>query len=251
MLLSPYKQTQLVIWTNQILFFICLLFFFESWVVFLSIISLYVFGCMSEISLHRFFTHKSYKTSKFKHNLLCMFAFLTGQGPILSWVTVHRTHHAYEDTDKDPHSPYHLTWWKIYLAFLPKYYNKNLVIDLIKSKYGNYFIFENNCYYLMWVVLWVILLFVNFYLFYFIVAGSALWYIATCIVNIFSHRYFGIKNFNESVGYNSNFINLITGVGHHNNHHKFPKNYTYSVSGEIDIYGWIIKRFFILKNDND
>jgi stearoyl-CoA desaturase (delta-9 desaturase) len=247
-MITPYRQTQLVIWVNQILFFGLIIFSPNIWMIPLGIAALYAFGCMSEVSLHRYFTHKSYETSEIKQKILRVFAFLTAQGPTISWVTVHRTHHAFEDTDKDPHSPYHLKWWEIYLAFLPNNYKKNLVIDLIKSRHWNYFVFENKWYFVMWCGLWAASLLTSFYLFYFIVAGTALWYIATCIVNIASHRYVGEKQFDKDVGFNSRFINLITGVGHHNNHHHAPQNYTYSTGKEIDIYAWVIRRFFLIKN---
>lgn len=247
-MISAYKQTQLVIWINQLLFFGFSIFTFGYWMIPVAIVSLYVFGCMSEVSLHRFFTHKTYETTEFKEKILKLFAFLTAQGPTISWVTVHRTHHAYEDTDKDPHSPYHLTWWKIYLAFLPNEYKKNFVLDLMRTRHWNYFVFENKHYFTLWCLVWLLSYLVNFYLFYFIVAGTAMWYIATCVINIASHRYVGHKQFDKDVAYNSKFINWLTGVGHHNNHHHNPRSYTYSTGKEIDVYAWVIKNFFMIKN---
>lgn len=242
--LTSYRQTQFVIWINQLLFFIFLIGFFDFWMIPCAVISLYIFGFMSESSLHRYFTHKSFETTNFKVVILKMFAFLTGQGATISWVTVHRTHHAYEDTEKDPHSPYHLSWWKIYLALLPKNYKNNLILDLIKSRHWNYFVFENKFYFFMWCAVWIITYLINFNLFFFLVSGSATWYIATCAINILSHRYIGYKSFPESVGLNSKIVNFFTGVGHHNNHHKNPKSFTYSMHGELDVYGAGIRLLF-------
>jgi len=242
-MISAYKQTQLVIWVNQILFFACLMFFFELWMIPLLIIGNYVFGFMSEASLHRYFTHKTYETTEFKEKILRVFALLSAQGPTASWVTVHRTHHAYEDKKEDPHSPFHLKWWEIYLAFLPKKYKNNLVIDLMRSRSWNYFVFENKWYFYIWLAIWTLTYLISFHAFFFIVAGAATWYISTCAINICSHRYVGKKQFEESVAYNSGLMNLLTGVGHHNNHHKFPKNYSYSVNGERDYFGLLIEKF--------
>lgn len=243
--ITPYKQTQLVIWFNQLFFLLFIIINFNIWLIPLAIVMLYIFGAMSEISLHRYYTHKSYKTTNAKEKLLRVFSFLTGQGAVLSWVTVHRTHHAYEDTEKDPHSPAYMKWWEIYLAYLPQDYKNNLVLDLMRTPAWKYFVFENKYYFLMWCCLWCVSAFVSLYLFYVIVAGSAMWYIATCIINIVSHST-GVKKYSDAVAYNSSFINLITGVGHHNNHHKFPKSHTYSVAGEVDLYGRIIEKFFMI-----
>jgi stearoyl-CoA desaturase (delta-9 desaturase) len=242
----PYRQTQLVIWINQLLFFGFLFFYFHPWMIISAVVGMYIFGFMSESSLHRYYTHKSYDTTVFKEKILRVFAFLTGQGATISWVTVHRTHHAYEDTEKDPHSPKHLAWWKIYLAFLPKEYKNNLVIDLMRSPAWKYFVLENKYYFYMWCTVWLLTYFLSFYLFFSIVAGVSMWYIGTCIVNIATHSR-GNKRFPQAVAYNSSVVNFFTGVGNHNNHHRFPKSHTYSIDKEIDPYGFIIEKFLIIK----
>ena len=38
---------------------------------------------------------------------------LCGGQSALSWSGVHRMHHAYADTKKDPHSPKYNKWWQI------------------------------------------------------------------------------------------------------------------------------------------
>jgi fatty-acid desaturase len=239
--LDSYRQTQIVIWVNQILFFSLLVFTFSWYYIPVIILGMYVFGFMSESSLHRFYTHKTYQTGKIRERVLRFFAFITGQGPTLSWVTIHRLHHAHEDTEKDPHSPFHLKWWEIYLAFLPKATGKNLVVDLLRSPGAKYFIFENKYYLYMWIALWVSLYLISFPLFFCVVAGSAVWYIGTIFVNVLAHTK-GKKKFTESVGFNNRFVNYLTGVGNHNNHHKFPKNVSYSVDEEIDVYSSLINK---------
>jgi len=242
----PYRQTQLVIWINQLLFFGFLFFYFHPWMIISAIAGMYIFGFMSESSLHRYYTHKSYDTTAFKEKILRVFAFLTGQGATISWVTVHRTHHAYEDTEKDPHSPKHLAWWEIYLAFLPKEYKNNLVIDLMRSPAWKYFVFENKYYFYMWCAVWLLTYFLSFYLFFSIVAGVSMWYIGTCIVNISTHSR-GKKKFPQAVAYNSSVVNFFTGVGNHNNHHRFPKSHTYAINNGFDLYAYGIEKFLMKK----
>lgn len=240
--LPPSIQTRLVLWINQLLFFGFLLFSFEAWMVIVACLGMYLFGFMSESSLHRYYTHKSYETTPLKEKLLRVFAFITGQGAIISWVYVHRTHHAFEDTEKDPHSPKYLRWWQIYFANWTIEFKNNLVIDLMRKPGWKYFVFENTYYFYMWVAVWSISYLLSFYLFFFIVSGVAVWYIGTCIVNVSTHTH-GVKRFPEAAAFNSNIVNFFTGVGNHNNHHKFPKSHTYSIDKETDPYAWVIEKF--------
>jgi fatty-acid desaturase len=72
-----------------------------------------------------------------------------------------------------------------------------------------------------------------------------MWYLATSAVNIINHKkLIGDAKFSESVATNSSLMNLLTGIGNHNNHHKFPQSHTYSTGKEIDINAWIIEKFF-------
>ena len=246
--MSPYKQTLYVVWGNQILFVLGVILLQAWWTIPLAILGLYTFAILSEISIHRYYTHKSYTTSSFKEKLLRVFAILAGQGATISWVTVHRTHHAFEDTEKDPHSPMFHPWWKILLGLYPQDYKKTLVIDLMRGPSWKYFVFENNYYWLIWTAIWSGTFLIHPMLFYFIVSGSAMWYLATSLVNIVSHgNMLGERKFIDTVATNSPLLNLITAIGNHNNHHKYPNSFTYSINGEIDVCGYVIKRFFSKK----
>ena len=48
-----------------------------------------------EVGYHRYFAHRSYKTTKLKERLLLWWGTLIGIGSCLTWVGVHRTHHRY------------------------------------------------------------------------------------------------------------------------------------------------------------
>ena len=57
------------------------------------------------VGLHRYFTHKSFKTSKPGGAILAALAMTAGTGTVLLWVGIHRMHHEQSDRDGDPHSP--------------------------------------------------------------------------------------------------------------------------------------------------
>ena len=56
--------------------------------------------------LHRYFTHKSFKTSKFWERTMLLLSVYATVGSSIAWVGVHRAHHTFTDKLYDPHSPY-------------------------------------------------------------------------------------------------------------------------------------------------
>ena len=243
--IDPYYQTLFVVWGNQILFWMLLLLTFEWYMLPLAIVAMYFFGCISEISMHRYFAHKAYKTTSLKEKILVGFSTLVGQGAVLSWIAVHRTHHMYEDTPNDPHTPHYISRWRLVLGLFPKRtYKIHIVSDLLRSPNRKYFIIENQFYWLLWSILWIGCFVINPLLLFFVVGGSALWYLCTQLVNIVCHQKQGKKAYPSAVGANIPWINLVTGAGHHNNHHSNPKSYSYVFDREIDVYAFVIRKLF-------
>ena len=62
-------------------------------------------GLGVEGGLHRYFTHRSFEASEPVKVFLGVAGSMAAQGPIVFWVANHRLHHAFADTDRDPHSP--------------------------------------------------------------------------------------------------------------------------------------------------
>ena len=58
-----------------------------------------------EGGLHRFFSHKAFSAGPVVTALWGVAGSMAAQGPIVFWVATHRIHHAFTDTDRDPHSP--------------------------------------------------------------------------------------------------------------------------------------------------
>ena len=58
-----------------------------------------------EAGMHRYFTHRSFDASEPVKVFLGVAGSMAAQGPIVFWVANHRLHHAFADTDRDPHSP--------------------------------------------------------------------------------------------------------------------------------------------------
>ncbi len=56
---------------------------------------------------HRYFSHRSFKTSRVGQFVLAALAQTSAQRGVVWWAAKHRAHHKYSDTPQDPHSPVH------------------------------------------------------------------------------------------------------------------------------------------------
>ncbi|MET0510288.1 MAG: acyl-CoA desaturase [Thermoleophilaceae bacterium] len=66
------------------------------------------------VGFHRYFTHRSFKTSRPMRAILGVLGSVAIEGPIISWVADHRKHHTFADQEGDPHSPHvdHGVGWR-------------------------------------------------------------------------------------------------------------------------------------------
>jgi stearoyl-CoA desaturase (delta-9 desaturase) len=58
------------------------------------------------VGFHRLLTHRSFQTAKPVEYLFAVLGSMAVQGPVISWVSDHRKHHAHTDKEGDPHSPH-------------------------------------------------------------------------------------------------------------------------------------------------
>lgn len=78
------------------------------------------FGRMFFISAayHRYFSHKTFKTSRWFQFVLAFMAQTSAQKGALWWAAHHRLHHKYSDTDLDPHSPARKGIWYAHYGWI-------------------------------------------------------------------------------------------------------------------------------------
>ena len=73
---------------------------------------------------HRYFSHRSFKTSRWFQFVLAFLACSSGQKGVLWWAAHHRHHHKYSDTPQDIHSPILRGFWWSHVGWvLCKKYN--------------------------------------------------------------------------------------------------------------------------------
>lgn len=197
-----------------------------------------------ELGYHRYFSHKSFKTSVYMESILAILGSTAAQGPVYYWATFHRKHHKHTDAVGDPHSPVaphsegahghgllhaHIGW--LFHAPLDGF-GKNIK-DLKKAKHLRFI----NKYYLVWVFLG---LFLPALLVALTLGVSDLQRIIDLIlwtgfVRIFAcqHVVWAINSLCHKIGNqafrsgdNSRNLPLLSllmwGAGWHNNHHAFP-----------------------------
>ncbi len=66
---------------------------------------------------HRYFSHRTYKTSRFFQFVLAFLGATAGQKGPLWWAAHHRQHHRVADTEHDVHSPVLLGFWEAQIGW--------------------------------------------------------------------------------------------------------------------------------------
>lgn len=62
-------------------------------------------GLGISVGFHRHFSHRAFAAKPQLRMLLAYLGQMAGQGPVIYWVALHRTHHQFSDSEGDPHSP--------------------------------------------------------------------------------------------------------------------------------------------------
>jgi fatty-acid desaturase len=198
------------------------------------------------VGLHRYFSHRSFEVNKFWHVFLCLTAPLICAGSPIGYATVHRAHHAYADSDQDPHQP-NLGLFNIIMC---RWNLSSLSLKFLKNLNDPWIVFSHKWYGLI-ILLFSVGLFVIDPLLIFAYSISLL-YAKWCgvMTNYVSHLPLK-SNYRNFATKDSSQNNLITGwiVGEwHNNHHADPKNWNQKINWwEWDLTGYIIR---LIKKDD-
>ena len=180
---------------------------------------------------HRLLTHGGYKTPKFVEYFLTLCGTLGLQSGSLQWVTTHRIHHAFTETDKDPHSPRDGTFWA-HMGWIlqgtaqnqPEEVVRRYAPDLLKDKFH---VFISKYYYLTFVFVGIGLYFIGGWsmVLWGIFLRQVLGWHSTWLVNSATHLW-GTRRFDtHDDSRNNGLIAAVTfGEGWHNNHHANPRS---------------------------
>lgn len=193
-----------------------------DWVVCFALYVIRMFGVTGVY--HRYFSHRTYKTSRGFQFLLALLAMSSSQKGVLWWAAHHRHHHKYSDMPEDIHSPKQRGFFYAHVGWL---FDQTESTDYSKIKdFAKYpeLVFLNK----FWWIPVAALGFVTFLtlgwsgvLIGFALSTVLLWH-GTYTINSLTHL-FGKRVYETTDdSRNSLILALITlGEGWHNNHHYY------------------------------
>lgn len=226
-----------------------------SWPMFALSVFMYflLFGFGVSMTFHRSLTHSAIKMHPVVEVLGKFFASMGGTGSPISWVLIHRAHHKYSDTEKDPHSARDVL--KYLVGKYPQVSSKG-IRKLAQSKFNK---FIHRHYYLVilgYGAVWATL--GADYFCYGFIYPMVLNMFAGHLVNWFSHSDYKFNyrlHDTKDTSQNNILIGLITwGEGFHNTHHRYPARSNFSMRWwEIDItfiVSKLLEKFNLVKTNN-
>lgn len=217
----------------------------SSWMWLLySLLVYWTIGVLGiNIGFHRLISHRSFETYKPVEYFLGLVGIITTIGSPLAWSALHRQHHGHTETEKDPHSPYQIGWFRAWFGFWDvKHINARLAKDLRRIPFYKY----THKYYLHIIVAYnIILALINPLLIVFVYAIPAVLVLHSSSAIIVIAHIHGYKthDLGHEEARNSWIASLITlGEGWHNNHHADSKAWNNQQKWwELDPNAWIIR----------
>ena len=208
---------------------------------------------------HRYFSHKTFKTSRAVQFIFAALGCASVQRGPLWWASHHRQHHRFSDQEEDAHSPVKRNFWYSHMGWFltEKHFptNKRYVRDWMKFPE---LVFINRFDWLAPLVYGLSMLILGSLASYFFptlglnAANTFVWgfivstlilYHGTFTINSLAHKY-GSRRFDTRDDSRNNFwLAMITlGEGWHNNHHHYPNTIRQGFKKwELDITYQILK----------
>ncbi len=195
---------------------------------------------------HRYFSHRSFKTSRPFQFVMAFMATTSVQKGVLWWAANHRHHHRYSDMEEDLHSPSLFGFWWSHVGWiLSDKYNATQV-DLIRDFHKYPELRWLNRYHLVPPVILAVSLFLlggwGMLVWGFAISTVILWH-SSFTVNSLSHLFGSRRYPTTDTSRNNVFLALLTmGEGWHNNHHH------YMASARQGFFWWEVDlTYYLLK----
>jgi stearoyl-CoA desaturase (delta-9 desaturase) len=211
----------------------------------IMLVSFYVLNILGIwMTLHRYYSHKSFE---FKNAYIKWFftilSIIAGRGSPLGWAYLHRKHHAYSDTEQDPHGPKFLGYKLFGFGHFKKQEEEKMQIFIVKDLMTAEQLFIHKWYIAIILTFVFVLALINLELLYFA------WILPTFLVHLSQNNfnYFGhtsgYRNFvtRDDSKNNKWLFPILLGEAWHNNHHYDAKNYsTKKNKYELDPLAYVI-----------
>ncbi|HEV2482060.1 MAG TPA: acyl-CoA desaturase [Puia sp.] len=187
---------------------------------------------------HRYAAHGAFNMSPAWQKAFYILTYVAQGSSYMSpraYAIMHRMHHAYTDTDKDPHSPnfsknVFSMMWRTRNFYDRIYKNEMPIEERFLKNLPDWPAFDRWATSTTSRVLWALV-----YVAIFFLLGSSMWFLCLlpivltmgafhgAIINWFAHKY-GYTNFKlKNTAHNLFSVDiLMLGESYHNNHHKHP-----------------------------
>jgi stearoyl-CoA desaturase (delta-9 desaturase) len=230
-------KTRLQIFSLQMLAYLSIIpmILYASWYEWIIALFMYfVFNGIGMImTYHRLLTHRSYDCPKWLEYTLSFITTFSFTGSAITWIAIHRKHHKFADTDKDPHSPDHLGFWRVQFFTAFAEVEGRYALDLMRDSFYKW---QHKYYTIICYVTILTLALIDPMLVVYALlfpAGLTLFF-GTLILST-AHKDFKPRTVL--------WLALVTfGDAFHDVHHDYPNKYRLH---KLDLIGWIIEKVFI------
>ena len=200
-----------------------------SWAAFLWLAGSYAVRMfVITAGYHRYFSHRTYKTSRAFQFVLALLGMSTAQQGPLWWAAHHRRHHKTSDTPDDVHSPRQRGFWWAHVGWIVASRHKRTDLDRIRdfAKYPELRFMNDHD--LGFVIGYGVLTYLvggtTALVWGFFVSIVLAWHITFCI-NSLAHV-LGRRRYETSDDSRNNAVLAVLtfGEGWHNNHHHYQRS---------------------------
>lgn len=222
------------------------------------------------IGYHRLLTHGGFKAPKWLEYFFTFCGTMALQSGAISWVSTHRIHHKFTETENDPHSPRGGTIWA-HIGWILQGTAQNqtpetmqrYAPDLTKDKVH---MFMNRYYWVTPIIAGIILFAIGGWtmVLWGVFLRTVMGWHFTWLVNSATHLW-GTRRFEtHDDSRNNGLIALVTfGEGWHNNHHAHPRSAKHGFTWYEFDFNWmqlvvlrklgLVKKVYAykIKSDND
>lgn len=198
------------------------------------------------LGFHRQLTHRGFQTPDWLKDVFAICGSMALQGSPNDWVATHRLHHAFTETEKDPHSPRHGTYWS-HIGWVTvgtsqdnsEEIEKRYIPDLLKDRS---LVLISRFWYVPTIVTGIILGLIGGWsmVIWGIFLTTTLGWHFTWFVNSITHIWGGRRFETKDDSTNNALVAAVTwGEGWHNNHHAHPVSARHGLTWyEVDL-NWL------------
>ncbi|MBY0384964.1 fatty acid desaturase [bacterium] len=241
-MLTPWTLLLAQITAHLGFLFLCLAGSVREWCF--AFVVYFFTGCFGmTMTYHRLLSHRSWNAPIWFERAGTLFATLGMTGSAISWVAIHRKHHRFTDSVKDPHCPNHKGFMYCHWFSMFERVDLKYAVDLAKNRFyenqHRYYFLINGIY-----AIFLLVLDPRALVYAWLAPACILWNAGSSIVT-FSHIYGSKDNPIAGNARNSWFLGwFVWGEGWHNNHHFQPQRASFSEKWwQFDAGGLFIQIF--------